>query len=218
MTSLAAAAARSSTTAAFHGVSASASATASPAVNWEDFNYPCAREPCNLLHFDLEELKAKQGERLHNCVRLVHRWWLLCMGIVTLNFVNTFIITLGVDNSKIFSGVNVLYSIFNIIIAFVAGLYTVYNAYKGLSIPSPKAKRNAQVMLVLLLILSLTQAFMGAGNANGFGNLGAVRMDAAKALDLGIVGYWTAMTVIESLLWLASVGLGCFAAHTLWVN
>lgn len=39
-----------------------------------------------------------------------------------------------------------------------------------------------------------------------------------RALDLGIVGYWTAMTVIESLLWLASIGLGCFAAHTLWTN
>lgn len=72
----------------FEGVSSGAAAAArgpDTSINWEDFNYPCAREPCNLLHFDLNELKEKQGARVHSQVRLVHMWWLLSMGTLLLN-------------------------------------------------------------------------------------------------------------------------------------
>lgn len=86
-------------------------------------------------------------------------------------------------------------------------------AYKGLSVPSPKSKRNGLIVLLVLLILCLLMACVGAGSSNGFGNFGSDRMLAAEALDLGIVGYWQAMTVIESLLWLGATGLGGFAFY-----
>jgi len=53
-------------------------------INWEDFNFPFRREPCNILHFDLVELK-RQDERAHDTVRFVYWWWLLLLAVVMLN-------------------------------------------------------------------------------------------------------------------------------------
>mmetsp|Transcript_3512 Transcript_3512/g.8313 ORF Transcript_3512/g.8313 Transcript_3512/m.8313 type:complete len:217 (-) Transcript_3512:55-705(-) len=193
------------------GVTAGARGASGGGINWEDFNYPCGREPCNLLHFDLQELEVKNGEHVTSIVRLVYRWWQLSFVIVCVNFINTFILALGVGDAAVYNGVNIVYALFNLIIASVCGLYAVYNVYKGLAVPSPKSKKWGMVVMVVLLVLSFLQIIMAAGNTNGFANLGSDRMTAAELLQLGIVGYWTAMTVIESLAWTAAFGLGVFA-------
>uniref|UniRef100_A0A7S1CE41 Secretory carrier membrane protein n=1 Tax=Bicosoecida sp. CB-2014 TaxID=1486930 RepID=A0A7S1CE41_9STRA len=210
-----AAAGRAVAGSAFRGVTAGATAAtrgaAGSEIDWTNFNYPCSGEPCNLLHFDLAELRGKQGDAVFTVVRTVYAWFLLSFGVVCLNFLNSFILAVAIDSSVIYSGVNVVYGLFNFIIASVCGLFVVYNIYKGLAVPSPKAKRNGQAVMVVLLILSFIQMLMGAGNTNGFANFGTDRMALAEAADLGIVGYWKAMTVIESLLWMGAVGLGVFA-------
>lgn len=95
----------------------------------------------------------------------------------------------------------------DVIIASVCGLYAVYNGaflsavsaaricltlmcgrlcgtvYKGLAVPSPKAKKWGMLVMVVLLVLSFLQIFLAAGNTNGFANLGSDRMVAAEYVD-----------------------------------
>lgn len=186
-------------------------------INWEDFNFPCGREPCNIIHFDLGELE-RIDERAHSTVRLVYIWFLILLAVVFVNFINTIVIAAGVGNSAIYSGVNVVYAIFNIILGSSGGLFVLYNVYRGLADPSPTFKRRGLVVLAILLVCAFLQAILGGGNTNGLGNLGSARMDAAVAADLGIVGYWTAMVVIESLVWFGNVGIGGFALYRIWTH
>ena len=108
--------------------------------------------------------------------------------------------------------------------------------YRALASMSASAKRQGQISLAALLVVSFVLVFLGAGSSHGFGSFGTDRLDLAKALyacgcrgwrvllssrdsppcscsDLSVVGYWTFAIVVESLVWLASVVWGCYALY-----
>ena len=53
-------------------------------IRWEDFNFPCRREPCNVLHVDLTELE-RLDQRAHSTVRVVYGWYLSLLLVVCIN-------------------------------------------------------------------------------------------------------------------------------------
>lgn len=190
-----------------------------PKIKWEEFNFPCPREPCNILHFDLAELRAI-SERAFNDVRIVYAWYILTLVIVNINLLNSIILSAGIGNAAIFSGVNVLYAFFNVFIAALATHFVLYTAYRGLAEGISSNKQKACGVLAVCIILAIIQSLVGAGNSNGFANLGSDRMAVARAIpDLsGITGYWSAVTVIESILWLVDAALGGFACYKVWTH
>lgn len=110
--------------------------------------------------------------------------------------------------------------------------------YHGIAESVYWERRRGMVVMAVLLVLSLVQAFVAMGGTNGFGTYGTDRMAAARSLydhtvgalwccivaaqahllctghfcpstrGLGIVGYWSAMIAIESIVWLGVAAWG----------
>ena len=117
--------------------------------------------------------------------------------------------------------------------------------YRGLADHSKGFRRRGIAVLCVLLVGAFVQAVLGAGNSNGFGSFGSDRLEAADALyvlscvlrhandmqsylccllcvsqrttrNLGIVGYWQFVIVIESIAWLTVVALGGFTLYKIF--
>lgn len=116
-------------------------------------------------------------------------------------------------------------------------LNTCIAGYHGIAESVYWERRRGMVVMAVLLVLSLVQAFVAMGGTNGFGTYGTDRMAAARSLydhtvgrvvlvcgrpgspfvhgpflpstrGLGIVGYWSAMIAIESIVWLGVAAWG----------
>ncbi len=69
-----------------------------------------------------------------------------------------------------------------------------------------------------MIIAALIQAFGDFGNVNGLANLGSDRLQNARDSGQGAAGYWTAASVMEPLVWLASAGLHGFGLYKLFTQ
>lgn len=125
---------------------------------------------------------------------------------------DSIIVAGAADDSAIYPGVNVLYSFFNVVIGSVLGVFVWYNIYIFLADATPSAKWKGLGTLFVMMILIIVQMSASFGNVHGFSNMSSDRMVAAEAKDLGVVGFWKAVTVIESLLWLVNLGWAGFGA------
>lgn len=117
-----------------------------------------------------------------------------------------------------YSNVNPIYSCFNIVIATVGGTYAWYGIYRGLADAETSGLFWSKIVMIVLLILSLVQALGDFGNVNGLANLGASRLSDARDESSGGGQFWTAMSIVESLAWLGSIGVGGYASYLLWTN
>ena len=111
------------------------------------------------------------------------------------------------------SFLNILYAIFNFIILSLVGLYSFYNAYKGL------ATNNMSMSMKYILIQGLAIVFMvvsvsayGA-NFNGLGSLRKVKQASARLKDM-----WVAWVIIESVLWLINLCVGIYSVYKVQQN
>ena len=90
-------------------------------------------------------------------------------------------------------------------------------ALSGLAEHSNQGKWIAKAAIAFMIVAGLVQAFAGFANVNGFANLASQRLEDAREEDSGAAGYWTAMSIIEPLLWLATVGGFGFGGYRLAV-
>ena len=111
------------------------------------------------------------------------------------------------------SFLNILYAIFNFIILSLVGLYSFYNAYKGL------ATNNMSMSMKYILIQGLAIVFMvvsvsayGA-NFNGLGSLLKAKQASARLKDM-----WVAWVIIESVLWLINLCVGIYSVYKVQQN
>jgi hypothetical protein len=180
-------------------------------INWEEYNWPTRLEIAGLsfgaIHFDLAELKEKRDAAVYTLTLNSYRWFQFTMGLCLLNFVDS--IVLSAVAKSAYPGINVLYSLIWALVWAPSAMAVVYHIYKGFADNSTMAKMVAKVgsgCIVILLFIMVLGAF---GNINGFVSLGSDRIKAvAAAGEGGAAQLWTAMCVIESLLWMSNAA--CF--------
>ncbi len=95
---------------------------------------------------------------------------------------------------------------FNFIIISLVGLYSFYNAYKGL------ATNNMSMSMKYILIQAATIVFMvvavSAYGAN-FNGLGSLKKANNASSD--VKGIWIVFVLIESVLWLINLLVGVYS-------
>ena len=137
-------------------------------------------------------------------------WWahfsyMSAVSVLCLNLFTAFVLACGGVEDK---GVHFVYSLFNLIIFSVVGMYSFYCGYKGLATRNMRVSVRYAAIQVPLLVFIFLCMLLGIGNYNGWLNL-------RRAEDEGeMKGFWVAMTVIESLLWLAVLG---FTSYAYWL-
>eukprot|EP00164_Ancoracysta_twista_P001149 GFYU01001507.1.p1 GENE.GFYU01001507.1~~GFYU01001507.1.p1 ORF type:complete len:212 (-),score=54.18 GFYU01001507.1:113-748(-) len=173
-----------------------------PKINWENYNYP---PYLRLVHVDFTEL---QGEAQRTAV-FVHRAYILMMSTLGLNFFTSFVLACaGIADQ----GLAVMYSIFNIIIGGVVGMYSFYRCYVGIC---NNTDRDLWFWLIPWAILTIFMwIFSGI---NGLNMHGWANIADAKAVDGGISDFWVAMAVIESLLWTGGAIYSMFCIYMVWM-
>ena len=101
------------------------------------------------------------------------------------------------------SALNLLYSIFNFIIISLVGLYSFYNAYKGL------ATNNMSMSMKYIMIQSAILVFMVASlSAYGANFNGLASLKKAKSASSRVRNMWITWVMIESVLWMLNVIVG----------
>jgi hypothetical protein len=61
-----------------------ASSTA-PLIKWNNYNYPSSKEPFNLIHFDLTELKGVAGDHALSIARRLHASYIISIVLLVYN-------------------------------------------------------------------------------------------------------------------------------------
>jgi hypothetical protein len=127
--------------------------------------------------------------------------------------VNTIVLT-GAGGGG-YSGVNILYALICLFLLSVLGMVAVYKNYHGIAEGSGRSKTISRVLVLILIVLLLIEAFSGFGNINGLAGFGGARFPDAEAAGApaGALAYWKAMTVLESLMWLGSLGWLCWCLY-----
>lgn len=93
--------------------------------------------------------------------------------------VNTIILAAALGSA--YHGINVLYSLIGLLLISAAGMAAVYTNYYGLCENSGRSKTVARVLMVVLFVVLMVEAFAGAGNINGFAGYGGNRFSDAEA-------------------------------------
>ena len=205
------------------GAAAAAGAKASsmlskapPPIDWASYNWPTSLEVGGLsfgvLHFDLAELKEKRDTGVYALALNGYRWWSLTMALSALNFLDC--VVLAAVAGPAYPGINALFSLLWAMVWAPLGMAVVYQSYKGYAENSAAAKMAAKAGAVIVAILLLVMCFGAFGSLNGFASLGGPRLQrdfvgAGGSSDGQHL--WTAIVVIESLLWC------CDAAAFGWV-
>ncbi|QDZ25324.1 hypothetical protein HOP50_16g78720 [Chloropicon primus] len=167
-------------------------------VDWEDYNYPPLLQ---IIHFSLDDIEDAQAK---SAVRWAHMSYRFVCFTLLFNIAATLVL---VSSGAKGSFLNVLYSIFNFIIVSLVGLYSFYNAYKGL------ATNNMSMSLKYIMIQCLTIVFMvvsvsayGA-NFNGLGSLKKANNASSKIKQM-----WVAWVIVESIMWIINLCTGIYSA------
>jgi hypothetical protein len=179
-----------------------------PKIDWEAYNWPTSLEVAGLtfgiVHFDLEELKTKRDAAVHALARDAYRWWQFTMLLSLLNFVDCIALA---ATSAAYPGINVLFSLIWALVWAPAGMAVVYHAYKGYAENATVSKIAAKAGAACVAVLIAVMCLGAFGNLNGFASLGGPRLTkefAAAGGSPGAAQFWTAVVVVESLLWLAN--------------
>lgn len=194
-----------------------------PAIDWSAYNWPTSLEVGGLsfgvLHFDLEELRAKRDAAVFALARDAYRWWQATMLLCALNFVDC--IALAAVAPSAYPGINVLFSVAWALAWAPLGMAVVYHAYKGFADNSTASKLAAKAGCGAVAVLLAFMVLGAFGNLNGLASLGGPRLQrdfvgaggSADAQQL-----WYALVVVESLLWTANGAVFAWVARRIFLG
>lgn len=129
------------------------------------------------------------------------------MILLGINAVTTFVLT--VSGQPAYSGVNLLAALAWLVVVGVSYMACVYKAYHGWAENSRVSQLIARALIVVTVTLALIQCFGAFGNINGWAGFASGRYSkaATDGMPAGVVSYWQAMSVLESLAWLGNIGV-----------
>lgn len=165
--------------------------SSSPTIKWEDYNYPPFLK---FIHFTLDEFNGPQRA----LAQYMHWAFLLIPIVSLLSFVNSIAQTAaGVPG---YSGINILYAIFNILLFNPPALFVFYKGLRGIS------GEGTDLFLYKVLQGAIGSAwiifsFLYFHSINGF--IHAVKLLSGTPFQ-GLLAF------LEALGFLASGGLGFY--------
>lgn len=184
-------------------------------INWVDYNWPTRHCGCNLLHLPPWSELREFSETTYLTVWTLYVTFCGVLAVTCVNLLSSIVLAATVPGA--YPAANVLYSVLNIVIGGVVSTTAWFKALSGLAEHSNQGKWIAKAAIAFMIVAGLVQAFAGFANVNGFANLASQRLEDAREEDSGAAGYWTAMSIIEPLLWLATVGGFGFGGYRLAV-
>jgi len=160
-----------------------------PPVDWNSLNYPPF---LRLFHYDTSELPSPMAR----ICRMLHFASLFATVALALNFIDSIIITLAYTES----GINIVFSLLNMMIGIPGYTLIFYTGYRSLAMSLTGTYRTLLHLGLQLVGLFFAFYFMLSphGPFNGY-----IRFSKAET-----VGYWIFATLCEATLWLGVVVLG----------
>lgn len=136
---------------------------------------------------------------------MAHWAYLWTLGALVLNFVGSAAIAGGADASR---GEAVAYSILNLVLLSVVGLWGFHNGYKGLATGNGRSIWVFVSVTSVLMLYSLIAMLVGASLFHGWTGIPEARSDGSFS------SFWVAWINIESVAWLVSL---LFHGVSLWL-
>lgn len=163
----------------------------------EDYNYP---PYLNVLHYnsdDIENVSARAA------VRLAHVSYLYTLSLFLLNFLGTIILAGGgaVD------AVNVVYTLFNVIIYAIVGMYAFYCGYKGMATRNGRLTDYYVWLQSFFCVFQLIASSVNGANYYGWSNAKRARRSEKMA------DFFLGWTFFESTMWTLGYLLGAAALY-----
>lgn len=163
----------------------------------EDYNYP---PYLNVLHYNSDDIENPSARA---AVRLAHVSYLYTLSLFLLNFLGTIILSGGgaVD------AVNVVYTLFNVIIYSIVGMYAFYCGYKGMATRNGRLTDYYVWLQSFFVLFQLIASSVNGANYYGWSNAGRARR-SEKMSD-----FFLGWTFFESTMWTLGYLLGAAALY-----
>mmetsp|Transcript_33829 Transcript_33829/g.95768 ORF Transcript_33829/g.95768 Transcript_33829/m.95768 type:complete len:220 (+) Transcript_33829:313-972(+) len=164
-------------------------------VNWEDYNYPPL---LRIIHYQLSDVEDPVGRSAVFWAHFNHN--AVCVALLLNVMGNSILAGFRVPGKR----VAVLYSIFNLVLISMLGLYSFYHCYKGIATQNRRLCRRFYMSYTLLMIFMLLSSLLAFSFFNGWLGLPkALGSPPGVAQDA-----WVAWIAIEASLWTANLGTG----------
>jgi len=163
-------------------------------INWHDYNYP----PCLMvIHYDLQEVTPCVRSK----VKRLNMTFMITSFAMCLNLCNAIIFAIGTRAP----GAWIFLSLVHTVVLSLASLFIFYHGYRGFCLGDKSMRRTALLLQVGMSIIYFLLFLLGSGPINGL-----LKLNKVKHYTETMHGYWIAMIVIESVLWI----FNCFLAIT----
>eukprot|EP00316_Scyphosphaera_apsteinii_P013397 CAMPEP_0119341370 /NCGR_PEP_ID=MMETSP1333-20130426/102207_1 /TAXON_ID=418940 /ORGANISM="Scyphosphaera apsteinii, Strain RCC1455" /LENGTH=217 /DNA_ID=CAMNT_0007353313 /DNA_START=69 /DNA_END=722 /DNA_ORIENTATION=+ len=176
-----------------------------PSMNWEDFNYP---PMLRMWHYDPAELDLSP----RFIARVMHAAFLLPVFTLVLNLAFT-VVLIALGQMEV---INAMFSCFNLLIGFAAGLWVFMSGYKGI------AARKSRMQFRYVICWGMLTAVMGAfsllavANLNGWVRVAHLMQQRAWSRDTTnrAQTIWLVAAICEASLWSSCFVLSAYAWYT----
>eukprot|EP00192_Tetraselmis_astigmatica_P018864 CAMPEP_0117696202 /NCGR_PEP_ID=MMETSP0804-20121206/28551_1 /TAXON_ID=1074897 /ORGANISM="Tetraselmis astigmatica, Strain CCMP880" /LENGTH=237 /DNA_ID=CAMNT_0005510333 /DNA_START=254 /DNA_END=967 /DNA_ORIENTATION=+ len=119
-------------------------------VNWEDYNYPPL---LRIIHYQLSDVEDPVGRSAVFWAHFNHN--AVCVALLLNVMGNSILAGFRVPGKR----VAVLYSIFNLVLISMLGLYSFYHCYKGIATQNRRLCRRFYMSYTLLMIVTIQCSF-----------------------------------------------------------
>lgn len=158
-----------------------------------------------MLHFDIRDIEEEDGRV---AVRLAHVNYMCVLATFLLNLLGTIVVAGG----GAIRGVNVVYSIFNIIIYGIVGMYAFYNGYKGLATRNGRLTDQYVGLQALALVFMFAASIASGANYHGWTNV--ARASASPRMR----DFWVGWSYFEATVWTLDYLVGGVALYKVVIN
>lgn len=141
-----------------------------------------------MLHYNSDDI---ENESARGAVRLAHVSYLLTLGTFVLNFLGTIVLSAG----GAVGGENVVYSLFNVVIFSIVGMYCFYCGYKGMATRNGRLTDYYVALQAFFLLFMVIASAVKGANFYGWANVGRASGSGKMA------GFFVFWTILESTAW-----------------
>eukprot|EP00930_Biecheleria_cincta_P042668 TRINITY_DN29359_c0_g1_i1.p1 TRINITY_DN29359_c0_g1~~TRINITY_DN29359_c0_g1_i1.p1 ORF type:complete len:223 (+),score=39.64 TRINITY_DN29359_c0_g1_i1:68-736(+) len=159
-------------------------------INWNDFNYPPV---VRLIHYNAKELPGS----LQGTVHCLHLGFIVVFVACWVNFLDTLILVPGGGQPASW----LIQSMLHLVLLPSFALGTFYIGYRGLAEPNTALVARYKWVQLALMLVFVIFSIVPTGCVNGIWRVQTVGSAP------GLAGFWTAATLVESLLWTLAAGL-----------
>jgi len=165
-------------------------------IDWNNYNYPPL---LRVVHYDINDLP----DELKRPIKFAHYTFILMLCTLIFNFISSIIVAITIKY-----GLYILVSILNIIIITPITFYGFYCGYRGLATKTSKDIYIYLGVQALAILVYIIFDLVGSANLEGWANFSRANGN----------GWWITATIVESVLWLFCIALGCYAWFLVYTN